>query len=389
MVFQEQPFEKKKILVVDDSALMRRVICDIINSDKRFQVVAKASDGVEAFDHLSSGEIYDAVVLDINMPRMNGLELLRELRKFKIRARIMIASTESKEGAAVTLDALELGALDFIQKPGTSYECRDPEFMNHFLDTLYAVSISRLYEPERSKVSAARPKPQSEPAEKKIGKQPARTPKSAVTAPVSVAMKPLPVNKGGRKIVAIASSTGGPRALQSVIPRLPKELDAPVVLVQHMPKGFTASLAERLDGLSQLTVKEAAEGDVLEKGVVYIAMGGQHMNIKLMPGGYHAIHYTDEPSREGVKPSANYMYESLADSKFSDILCVVMTGMGADGTEGIQNLKKKKEIAVISQSQHSCVVYGMPKSVVHAGLSDQEVDLNALAGKITEWIGTK
>ena len=402
MDFMDRFFEKKKILVVDDSALMRRVLCDIINSDKRFQVSAKATDGVEAFDLLSSGELYDAVVLDINMPRMNGIELLKELRKFKIRARIMIASTDSVEGAEVTLDALELGALDFIQKPGTSYECRSPEFMAGFLDTLYAVACAKLPASERNtavglkerdrqpkkpvRLSYTDPGAQK-PAERTQTKPDERTQtKPAVSAESS---KALPPGRGGRKIVAIASSTGGPRALQSVIPKLPKNLDAPVLLVQHMPKGFTASLAERLDGMSELTVREAREGETLERGVVYIAMGGQHMNVKAMPSGSHIIHYSDEPSREGVKPSANYMYESLADTKYTEILCVVMTGMGADGMEGIRNLKKKKDIVVLTQNQSSCVVYGMPKSVVNAGLSDQEMDLGGLADRITEWIGKK
>lgn len=411
MDFVEGLLEKKKILVVDDSALMRRVLCDIINSDKRFQVVAKATDGVEAFDLLSRGEIYDAVVLDINMPRMNGLELLKELRKFKIWARIMIASTDSKEGASVTLDALELGALDFIQKPITSYECRSPEFMAGFLDTLYAVACSRITVTERPRVTgdkvkpvrgtdAGIPKEDSRDGERFARKDPVRQPAKTATAgqakQPSKSMdelvgkaKSLPVGNGLRKIVAIACSTGGPRALQSVIPKLPQKLDAPVILVQHMPKGFTASLAERLDGMSDLTVKEAQEGDVLEKGVVYISMGGQHMNVKLTPNGRHVIHYSDEPSREGVKPSANYMYESLSETKFTDILCVVLTGMGADGMEGIQNLKKKKDIVVLTQNQNSCVVYGMPKSVVNAGLSDQELDLSVMADRIAERIGTK
>lgn len=378
--------EKKKILVVDDSALMRRVLCDIINSDKRFQVVAKAVDGIEAFDLLSK-ESYDAVVMDINMPRMNGLEVLRELKKFKIPARVMIASTDSKEGAAVTMDALELGALDFIQKPGTSFECRSQEFMSNFLDTLYAVSQARLPLAEKASKAPFVPNERVE------------LPKRSISAPVKPAERSVqiigslkPAGKGNHKIVAIASSTGGPRALQSVIPKLPKNLDAPVVLVQHMPKGFTASLAERLDSISEISVKEAKEGEVLENGTVYIAMGGKHLNVILSTGGKHIIHYSDEPTREGVKPCANYMYESLLETRFSDVLCVVMTGMGADGTDGIRNLKngkRDKNIAVLAQNQNSCVVYGMPKSVTVAGLSDQETELRDIAGKITEWVGKR
>lgn len=203
--------------------------------------------------------------------------------------------------------------------------------------------------------------------------------------PVQRALQRAP----GGKVVAIASSTGGPKALQTVISQLPAQLDAPVLLVQHMPKGFTASLAERLDEVSQVLVKEAEEGEELRCGVVYVAMGGMHMNVRTEPGGKYTVHYSDEPYREGVKPSANYLYESLSDSRFEKIVCVVMTGMGADGTEGIRRLAEKKKPHVITQDQDSCVVYGMPKSVVNAGLCDQVVPLENLAREIVQQIGLR
>lgn len=388
--------DAKKILVVDDSALMRRVLCDIINSDKRFQVTAKAADGLEAFDLLTR-EQFDAVVLDVNMPRMNGLELLRELNKFKIPVRVLIASTESSEGAAVTLEALELGALDFIEKPGTSFGCRGEEFTNSFLETLYAVCSSRLVKYENKPGPAVRPQ---RPADRKqnasggrvLSGMPGGTRAAADSRNLSgenmSRMRPS-APRGGSRIVAIASSTGGPKALQEVIPLLPRELDAPVLLVQHMPKGFTNSLAMRLNDLSQIQVKEAQEGEILQKGVAYVAMGGKHLNIQPKAAGTYVVHYSDEPPREGVKPSANYMYESLMDSDFSEIVCVVLTGMGADGTAGIRSLKKKKELYVITQDPDSCVVYGMPKSVVNAGLSDQETPLGEIARRVTERVGVR
>lgn len=175
--------------------------------------------------------------------------------------------------------------------------------------------------------------------------------------------------------------------MQSVIPLLPKELDAPVLLVQHMPKGFTRSLAERLDQLSNLCVKEAEEGEELRKGVVYLAMGGMHMTAKRMGGDRYVIHYTDEPPREGVKPSANYMYESLIDSGFDRIVCAVMTGMGADGTEGIRALRAAKNTYVIAQNKETSTVYGMPMHVTAAGLSDIEVGLDQIAQEIVRQIG--
>ncbi|MBO7386390.1 MAG: chemotaxis response regulator protein-glutamate methylesterase [Lachnospiraceae bacterium] len=354
----------KKVLVVDDSALMRRVLCDIINGDTRFRVVNIAGNGQEALNLLTQSQ-YDAVVLDVNMPIMNGIELLKELRKKNIKAKIMMASTDTMEGAQVTIECLELGAVDFVHKPNSAMDCRDDEFKNHFLNTLYAVSESKA-------VAVA------EPAK---GKEDETLRKLADLAAKSRS------SKGGNKIVAIASSTGGPKALQSVIPKLPGNLNAPVVMVQHMPVGFTASLAERLNSLGELNVKEAEEGERIKKGWAYISKGGAHMNI-VKTGSDYAIHYTDEPNREGVKPCANYMYESLANTNFDEICCVVMTGMGADGTEGIKNLKKSgKKIHVITQSENTCVVYGMPKAVDNAGLSNQSAPLDQLAQEIILNVG--
>lgn len=357
----------KKILVVDDSALMRRVLCDIINSDKRFHVEDRATNGLEALDLLSR-KTYDAVVLDVNMPKMNGLELLREMQRYKIPAKVVMASTDTKEGAKTTLDALELGALDFIHKPENAVDCREENFSRRMLEILAAVADS---------------KPPVFETEQELREQ------KTTVEKVAQLVKKHAAAKSAKKIVAIASSTGGPKALQTVIPHLPKDLQAPVLIVQHMPKGFTASLAERLDSLSELKVQEAAEGDVLEDGHVYLAMGGKHMNVVTSPQGKYMIHYSDEPAREGVKPCANYMYESLMDSWYDEVVCVVMTGMGADGTQGIKNLKEKKKIHVIAQEEETCAVYGMPKSVVNAGLSNQIVPLDQIAQEIILNVGVK
>ncbi len=353
----------KKILIIDDSALMRTVLSDIINSDSRFKVVDKAKDGVEGLELLKKNT-YDAVVLDINMPRMDGITMLKEVQKAKIKAKIMMASTDTKEGAKVTMDALDLGALDFVHKPDRASECRGEDFTKQFINTLAAVADSK------APVST-----------KAFTFQDARESRKVVELVTKSASKIT-----GNRIVAIASSTGGPRALQSVIPKLPKNLKTPVVLVQHMPEGFTASLAERLDSLSDIKVKEAAEGDVVTPGTVYISRGGKHMHI-IKSGGKCTIHYVDGPTREGVRPCANFMYESLMDSDYDEVCCVVLTGMGADGTEGIKNLKSKKKVYVIGQEESTCTVYGMPKAVATAGLVDQVVKLDNIAQEIIMHVG--
>lgn len=354
----------KKILIVDDSALMRRVLCDIINSDSRFSVEDEAINGVEALELLSEKQ-YDGVVLDVNMPKMDGLQLLKEIQKKNIRAKVMMASTVTKEGSQVTLDALELGALDFIHKPDWSFKCKDESFKMELLGTLEAVCNSKLSE-IKGKTQAA-----------------------ANTLAVREIVAKNSSKYKGAKIVAIAISTGGPKALQSVIPLLPKNLGAPVVVVQHMPEGFTASFAERLNSISEIKVVEGTEGEVVKSGCVYIAKAGSHLNL-VKRGNDTVIHYSLESYREGVRPCANYMYESLIDSNYDEILSVVMTGMGADGTEGIKKLKGSgKATYVITQDSDSCVVYGMPKACVNAGVSDASVALTQIAQEIILRAGVK
>lgn len=190
----------------------------------------------------------------------------------------------------------------------------------------------------------------------------------------------------GRKIVAIASSTGGPKALQELIPLLPSNLNAPVVLVQHMPAGFTEALANRLNEISPIAVSQAVDGEVIKTGHVYISKGGMHMNVDQTGMGC-VIRYSDEPHREGVKPCANYMYESLIRCGYDEVICVVLTGMGADGTAGIKALKEKKKTTIMVQNEETCTVYGMPKAAVKAGLTTTELDLHSLAKEIIQNAG--
>lgn len=355
---------KKKILVIDDSALMRRVLCDIINSDSRFEVADMAHDGVEGFKFLCEKR-YDAVVLDVYMPRMTGLELLKEMQKNNVTANVLVASTTTKEGARETLLALEYGALDFIQKPENALDTKTDKFSSRFLELLDIVSKAR-------NTAAARPRLQSGAAEVKSS-LPVRTARTSVR---------------GSKIIAIASSTGGPKALQEVVSNLPANIGAPILLVQHMPKGFTKSLAERLDELSELSVSEAVDGEPLQAGHVYVAQGGKHMKVAVKGTG-HCIQLSDEATREGVKPCANYMYESLADSSYDEIICAVLTGMGSDGTTGIKNLKSNKKVYVVAQDENTCAVYGMPKSIVTAGLADNVVPIEQVANEIIKNVGVR
>ena len=381
--------EQKKILVVDDSALMRRIAGDIIDGDSRYHVEDKAKDGLEALELLKTKQ-YDAVVLDVNMPRMSGLELLRELRNKRISARVLMFSSTTGEGTKETIEALELGAIDFIQKPEGLAALKDGEFKSYFLKLLAVVAKASLVGGVGTVSAPARPGVST------IPKQPA----ASVTSSRGDTFTHVNLRGGtiklresvpavsGEKCIAIACSTGGPKALQSVIPLIPGNIDAPILLVQHMPAGFTKSLAERLDTLSKVRVKEAEEGDLLEKGTVYLAAGGKHMKVG-KSGNRMRIFYSDEPAREGVKPAANYMYESLMDSPYAEICCAVLTGMGADGTAGIENLYKQKKIYVVAQDQPSSAVYGMPRAIAQTGLVSEILPLDKVADAIARRVGVK
>lgn len=368
---------QKKVLVVDDSALMRRVLSDIINLDPRFQVSKVATNGLEALNLLiQEKNNFDAVILDINMPKMNGLELLEQLEKYKVKATIIIVSTVAKEGAAETIRALELGAFDFVTKPDSFFDVKSDNFKNKIIDSLVvATKLDQISE----KLSPLSEHKNSLVAQKEIIQQ---------KQPIKVIERRFKTS-GTKKLVAIACSTGGPKALQQVVPKLVENIGCSVLIVQHMPEGFTASLANRLNELSKVTVKESADKDILSPGTAYIAKGGSQMRVNTTDRGVSSLSVTVEAARNGLKPCADYMFESLIDTDFTDITCVVLTGMGSDGTNGIKQLKEKKNIYVIAQDEASSTVYGMPKVVAQAGLVDEIVPLEQIASAILKNLGVQ
>lgn len=371
----------KKILIIDDSALMRRVLSDIIKTDIRFTVGDVATNGLEGFDLITrEGADYDAVILDINMPKMNGIEFLQTLEKHHIRTKVIVVSTMAKEGAKETIQALELGAFDFVTKPESFYEVKSNQFKEKIISCLCAAL--NLDEQTTSNVSVVTTNEPFRGIEKK---------EPTYIEPIRVPVKTRPVSrtKGANKIIALACSTGGPKALQSVVPLLPEDMDCSLLIVQHMPAGFTKSLAQRLNEISQITVKEAEDGEVLKKGCAYIARGGNHLKITKGADGNNKICLSDEPARMGLRPCADIMYESLCSSDYDEVTCVVLTGMGADGTNGIKLLKEKKDVYVIAQDEETSTVYGMPKMVAVAGLVDEILPLTKIAEAMIKNVGVK
>lgn len=358
----------KKILIIDDSALMRRVISDIIKSDVRFIVGDTATNGLEGFDLITrEDKKYDAVILDINMPRMNGIEFLEALEKHRVKTKVIVVSTVAKEGAKETIRALELGAFDFVTKPESFLEVKSDQFKNRLMERICAaVNLDEIQANSMVQVPVVK---RQELKSNVVKRRVERT--------------------SGQKLVALACSTGGPKALQGVLPLLPKNFNSSILIVQHMPAGFTNSLAIRLNEISQITVKEAKDGEIIQKGVAYIAMGGKHLKLVKGTGGTHKIAITDEPAKMGLKPCADLMYESLTDAEFDEITCVVLTGMGADGTKGITTLKQRKELYVIAQDEATSTVYGMPKVITSTGLVDEVVPLNEVADAMVKNVGVR
>lgn len=367
---------KKNILVIDDSAFMRRVISDIINEDNEFNVKYMASNGSSALETVENCQDVDGIFLDLCMPVMDGLTFLKECRKRNINIPVILVSSSVSRDGAETMQALEYGAWDFLKKPERLSKMRGDDFklqVTKRLDLLRTKSEKAGKHKKSNNVLGVHHKSKH--------KQERR--ESQETSLKSMRRDSV---GGKNKLVALACSTGGPKALQMVIPYLPANLNAPMVIVQHMPVGFTKSLSVRLNELSKIAVKEAEDSEILEKGQVYIAQGGKHLSVAY-ESGIHRIKLLDTPPRDALRPCANIMYESLVQSHFDEIVCVVLTGMGSDGTVGIQTLSKSQKIHVISQDQESCVVYGMPRAIYETGIVNQVLPLNKIADAIAEQVG--
>lgn len=351
-----QKNDKKKILVIDDSALMRRVMSDIINATKEYEVVFTAVNGIEGVNFVEKNMDLTAIFCDIHMPQMDGLEFLTVLNRKGISIPVIVFSSIATKDGMETMKALELGALDFLKKPERLLGENNSSYANKVYNILeIASNINKIL------------------SVKKVSKTPTQTYYN-------------PKLSGSGKLVAIVSSTGGPKALQTLIKKLPKNLNAPVLIVQHMPVGFTKSLAIRLNDISEIDVKEAENHEVLDKGTVYIAQGGIHLAVKSNTSECRIL-FDDSPDVFGLKPCGNIMYNSLCDSYYDEIICVVMTGMGSDGTKGILNLSAYKKIYVIGQNESSSVVYGMPKAIFESGMTDEVVALEDIPLAIIKKVG--
>jgi two-component system, chemotaxis family, protein-glutamate methylesterase/glutaminase len=343
---------KVRVLVIDDSALMRKLIPKILSRDPEIEVVGTAMDG--SFGLKKIEELRpDVATLDLEMPRMDGMETLRQLTR-KHRLPVIVVSAHSVNGAAATFKALSLGAFDFVPKPFDASQAR----------------MDGISEQLATKIKAAA----------HFG-----IPRNRLTVPEDFRpQKPVQrPNKAPSKLVAIGISTGGPNALQYLLSQLPGNFPGAIVVVQHMPEGFTELFARRLDECCAIDVKEARSGDVLLAGRALICPGNRHIRVKRMPLG-DVVVLGDDDKINGHRPSVDVLFRSVAHEFGAKAIALLMTGMGEDGADALGAVKTAGGLTV-AQDEHSCVVFGMPKAAIERGHATRVVSLDALANLLIRY----
>jgi len=360
---------KLKVLVVDDSTFMRKVITDILSSDEEIEVTDTAKNGYEALEKARLLNP-DVITLDVEMPVMDGLSCLKELMKTGYIPVVMLSSL-TRSGEKATIQALEDGAIDFVTKPVNIFEMTNDSKKLEIIEKVKVASKTHGNRVNRRQRKAF-------------------DIQYAVKPDMSKGKEGLPEKSGSvLNIIAVGTSTGGPRSLQDVIPLIPGNVPAAFLITQHMPPGFTRSLAERLDNLSQLTVKEAEDNEIVRAGYAYVAPGDYHLTVDNSEDGTLRIKLTQSPPVRGHRPSVDVMLESLSGTGLKDITVVIMTGMGRDGSEGIMRIKNKNKGYIIAQDEKSCVVYGMPRAAIETGTVDRVVPLKDIAKEITRIVGVQ
>ncbi len=351
------PGRKIKVLVVDDSALMRKLIPLIISSDEDIEVIGTAMDGDFALNKISKLRP-DVITLDIDMPRMDGLTTLGSIvRDFGIP--VILVSSLTKEGAEVTLKGLEMGAFDFVPKPREAISVHISEISSELIDKIKAAAHCRHLKFK-------------EPAPHKIKAQ-------------SKTVLPLK-SPSVESVVAIGISTGGPQALTEILPSIPGSFPSGILIVQHMPEGFTELFAKRLDSVCHISVKEAADGDVVSPGMALISPGGKHLKVKKTHYGAVSV-LSQSTTVSGHRPSATVLFDSVAEEYRENAIGVIMTGMGDDGVEGLRKIKEKGGVT-IAQDEETSVIYGMPKVAVERGYVDMVLGLEEIVPNLIRLTGS-
>ena len=389
----------KDIVVVSHFALVRSELCDIINASTEYRAESFDWSIKRAISEKRGDEVLR--IIDIDSFDKTAKEEVKDYIRAGIPAGTIFIIGTLDLKAVMQPPFTEKGFCFVTKMPGHLTE--NDRFRRNFFSALEknGISVKQGAKPEAVSARASALKREAPGGEASASAQTPARPVMTRGGEIVRARDLRPerhlrvsLDSKGRiddpnLIVAIASSTGGPKALQDMIPLISAKVNAPMIITQHMPAGFTKSMAERLDDISQIHVKEAEDGDILQKGWLYVAPGGKHLTIVPIPGGGHKAVLSDEAPVGGLKPCADIMYKSLETSNYSSILCVVLTGMGEDGSKGIVRLGEKKSIYVVSQDSNTCVVYGMPKAIAEVGYSDEVLPLLSIAKSIEEKVGVK
>jgi two-component system, chemotaxis family, protein-glutamate methylesterase/glutaminase len=442
---------KYNVLIVDDSAFMRKVFSDVIAADADFKVLATASNGKEGVE-LALKLKPDIITMDLEMPDMNGIEALRLIMAVQPTPVIMLSAV-TDNGTRDTIRALQYGALDFIHKTDGALKKGIHQVGEQLLDKLHIAletvrsgafrmlpaveeETASYSETETASPPDAEPKRDSQPnctSGNNLTHDPPVQPAPKIDMPVMLPSSILPLPEQQTKatpqpqerpspdqpeikkrivplskaadeiasmskesrtklkpsalfthLVAIGASTGGPRALHEVLTALPADFPAPVLVVQHMPPKFTFSLAQRLDTFCSIQVREAVHGELLETATAYIAPGGRHMTVAKQPDGTFRIMLSDEAPKSGHKPSVDVLFESLLGERHLKRHAVLMTGMGSDGAKGMKALQTDGAATTIAEAEHTCVVYGMPRSAVQLGAVSHLLPLQGIAPALVQ-----
>ena len=366
MCFSEAPAAvRRRVLVVDDSAFMRRLVSEIVASSGEFEVVGTARDGVDALRQMPLLDP-DLVTLDVDMPNLDGLACLDRIMREWPRPVVMLSAGGSDGGAEATLRALDRGAIEFVRKPSGAISLDLDLVTEQLLDALRAAaSAMQLRAPDVAPISVS----EFAPTSARISAHD-RGLRSSTRASAHAH------GDAPSFVVCIAASTGGPAALSRLIPQLPRFNRAAILIVQHMPAGFTASFANRLHGISRLAVREATHGELLKAGCVYVAPGGFHVRVSGTPDAPSLL-LDQGPTEWGVRPAADRLFKSAARSYGAACLGVVMTGMGRDGADGLLAIRQAGGLAVV-QERTSCVIPGMPDAALRVAGADQVVALSEM-----------
>jgi two-component system chemotaxis response regulator CheB len=355
-------------LIVDDTVVYRKIVSDVLADLPDVEIVGTAHNGKAALFKVKTLQP-DILTLDIEMPEMNGLEVLQELKKSAPQVGAIMLSTLTQQGGTMTMRALELGAFDFIPKPQSGTMAENKEAVRSTIVPMLQ-AFARSYE-----IKSALARSGYKPLKNKVS--------YSRSAKITTAIRS---NTGPSSIVGIGISTGGPNALAKMLPLIPADVGVPIVIVQHMPPMFTQSLSRSLDAKCVIEVREAQNGEPLKANVAYIAPGGKQMKIVAgADGTQRVLAITDDPPENSCKPSVDYLFRSIADHYIGRATGVIMTGMGSDGTTGLK-LMKDRGAATIAQDENSCVVFGMPKEPIEMGIVDVIAPLDRIAEEILKTV---